>query len=83
MVLRINGKIIENPIAIIALVLFSIGVVGAILAFCLFVLLPLIGIVLSGALVIAVAIITPIIFWFVIPIVMLSIIGWCFGKLFK
>jgi hypothetical protein len=83
MKLRINQSTVENPVAIIALVLFSIAVVGSVIAILLFVVLPLIGIVLSGMLAVVIAVLIPIIFWLVIPVVMLSIIGWCFGKSIK
>lgn len=83
MALEINGSKVESPIAIAALVLFSIALVGGAIALLLFVVLPLLGIVLSGLLALIIVILTPIIFWVIIPMVMLSIIGWCFGRFIK
>ncbi|AZQ84607.1 hypothetical protein EKO29_11630 [Colwellia sp. Arc7-635] len=79
----INKKEIKSPIAIALMVLFALSIVGGIVAFILFVLLPLIGIVLSGIMVLMLAIITPIILWFILPIIFISIIGWFFGELSK
>ena len=83
MELRINETKIENPIVAIALVLFSLTFVGGIVAIALLVILPLAGIVLSGVLAVVIAIAIPILFWFVIPVAMLSILGWFFGKFIK
>lgn len=83
MQLIINERKVENPLAIIAMVLFAMSIVGGVIALLLFVLLPLIGVFISSILVLIFVIVTPIILWFVLPILFLSIIGWFFGKLLK
>lgn len=80
---KVNETQVESPVAIAALILFSIAVVGIAIAILLFVVLPIVGIVLSGVLALILVILTPILFWLIIPVVMLSIIGWCFGKVFR
>ena len=83
MQLIINERKVENPLAIIAMVLFAMSIVGGVIALLLFVLLPLIGVFISSILALIFVIVTPIILWFVLPILFLSIIGWFFGKLLK
>ena len=83
MQLIINERKVENPLAIIAMVLFAMSLVGGVIALLLFVLLPLIGVFISSILALIFVIVTPIILWFVLPILFLSIIGWFFGKLLK
>lgn len=83
MELQINNKKITNPFAIAALVLFSLIVVGAAIFLVLLIVLPLIGIAVSGVLIVGLAIITPILFWVVFPVLMLSLIAWCFGRILK
>ncbi len=83
MQLIINERKVENPLAIIAMVLFAMSLVGGAIALLLFVLLPLIGVFISSILALIFVIVTPIILWFVLPILFLSIIGWFFGKLLK
>ena len=83
MQLIINERKVENPLAIIAMVLFAMSLVGGVIALSLFVLLPLIGVFISSILALIFVIVTPIILWFVLPILFLSIIGWFFGKLLK
>jgi hypothetical protein len=81
--LIINERKIENPVAVVVMVLFALSLVGGAIALVLFVLLPLIGIFISGMLALIFVIITPIILWFVLPVLFLTIIGWFFGKLLK
>ncbi|WP_085297508.1 hypothetical protein [Cognaticolwellia mytili] len=83
MQLIINERKVENPLAIIAMLLFAMSLVGGVIALLLFVLLPLIGVFISGILVLVFVIVTPIILWFVLPILFLSIISWFFGKILK
>ena len=83
MQLIINERKVENPLAIIAMVLFAMSLVGGGIALLLLVLLPLIGVFISSILALIFVIVTPIILWFVLPILFLSIIGWFFGKLLK
>jgi hypothetical protein len=83
MQLIINERKVENPLAIIAMVLFAMSLVGGVIALLLLVLLPLIGVFISSILALIFVIVTPIILWFVLPILFLSIIGWFFGKLLK
>ncbi|MEP1552957.1 MAG: hypothetical protein ABJJ44_15295 [Paraglaciecola sp.] len=80
---KVNETKIDNPFIIAALIVFSIAVVGIVIAVLLFVVLPIIGIVLSGMLALILVILTPILFWLVIPVVMLTIVGWCFAKVIK
>ena len=83
MQLIINERKVENPLAIIAMVLFAMSLTGGVIALLLFVLLPLIGVFISSILALIFVIVTPIILWFILPILFLSIIGWFFGKLLK
>lgn len=50
MQLIINERKVENPLAIIAMVLFAMSIVGGVIALLLFVLLPLIGVFISSIL---------------------------------
>lgn len=79
----INERKIENPLAIFAVVLFALSLVGAVIATVLFVLLPLIGIFISSVLALIIVIFTPILLWFLLPVLFLTIIGYFFGRLFK
>jgi hypothetical protein len=83
MQLIINTKKVDNPLAVAALSLFAMCVIAAVLSLILFVVLPLIGLFVSGILAVLFIVITPIIFWFVLPALMLSIIAWCFGRFLK
>jgi len=83
MQLIIKDRKVENPLAIVAMVLFALTFVGVFIALILFVLLPLIGVFISGILALIVVIITPIILWFILPVIFLSIIAWFFGDLLK
>jgi hypothetical protein len=79
----VNERKIQNPIAIAAMAFFALSLVGAGVALVLFVLLPLIGIFLSGVLALVFVIVVPIILWFLLPIIFLTIIAWFFGKFIK
>ncbi|MBU2881495.1 hypothetical protein KO525_08905 [Psychrosphaera sp. B3R10] len=81
--LVINERKVENPLVALALVLFALSIVGGVIAFVLFVILPLIGIFISGLFALIFAFISSIILWLVLPVLFLSIIGWFFGKLLK
>ena len=80
MYLIINQQRIENPIAIIAMFLFALSAVAIGISIVLFVLLPLIGVVISSILALILIIITPIILWLILPVIFLTIITWCFGR---
>ena len=79
----INERKVENPLAIFAMALFALTLVGAVIAAVLFVLLPLIGIFISSVLALVIVIVMPILLWFILPVLFLTILGYCFGKLFK
>lgn len=81
--LIINERRVENPIAIVAMVLFALSAVAIGISIVLFVLLPLIGIVISSILALVLVIITPIILWFILPVIFLTIIAWSFGRFLK
>jgi len=81
MKLIINDRKIENPFAIIAMAIFVLSLVGGVVALVLFVLLPLLGIFISGLLALILVILTPIILWIIVPVLFLSIIALVFGKI--
>jgi len=72
-----HNKKLENSFAIFASLVFSIAFFGGLVAIILFILLPLIGIVLSVVLTLIIAIV----FWLVMPVLMLSAIAWIVAKL--
>lgn len=78
--LIINERKVDNPLLVIAMVLFALSLVGGVVALVLFVLLPLIGIFISSILALILVILTPIILWFVLPVLFISILARCFGK---
>ncbi|NQZ24646.1 MAG: hypothetical protein HRT53_21715 [Colwellia sp.] len=81
--LIINERRVENPIAIVALILFALSAVAVGISIVLFVLLPLIGVVISSILALVLVIITPIILWFILPVIFLTIMAWFFGRFLK
>ena len=81
--LIINERKIENPIAIALMVLVALSLVGAVIALVLFVLLPLIGVLITGLIAMLFVVITPIILWFVLPVLFLSLINKVFGPFIK
>ncbi|MBE0365662.1 hypothetical protein PULV_b0288 [Pseudoalteromonas ulvae UL12] len=83
MLLIINERKIENPIAIALMVLVALSLVGAVIALVLFVLLPLIGVLITGLIAMLFVVITPIILWFVLPVLFLSLINKVFGPFIK
>jgi len=81
--LIINEKKIKNPIAIIAMTLFALSVVAIGISIILFVFLPLVGIVISSILALVLVIVTPIVLWFILPVIFLTIIAWFFSRFLK
>ena len=81
--LIINERRVENPIAIVAMILFALSAVAVGISIVLFVLLPLIGVVISSILALVLVIITPIILWFILPVIFLTIMAWFFGRFLK
>lgn len=83
MKLIINDRKIENPLAIIAMTIIALSLVGGVVALVLFVLLPLLGVFISGLLALILVILMPIILWIIVPVLFLSIIAWVFGRFLK
>jgi hypothetical protein len=80
MELIINERKVQNPVVIVAMVLFALSLVGAGIALVLFVLLPMVGIFLSSVLALVLIIVTPVLLWLFLPIIFLTLIAWFFGK---
>lgn len=79
----INGRKIENPLAIALVMLFVLSAIGGVVALFLFVFLPLIGVFVSGFIGLVFVVAVPIILWFLLPVLFLSMISWVFGKILK
>jgi hypothetical protein len=79
----INGRKIENPFAIALVMLFVLSAIGGVVALFLFVFLPLIGVFVSGFIGLVFVVAVPIILWFLLPVLFLSMINWVFGKILK
>jgi hypothetical protein len=79
----INGRKIENPFAIALVMLFVSSAIGGVVALFLFVFLPLIGVFVSGAIGLILVVVVPIVIWFLVPVLFLSMINWVFGKILK
>ncbi|KDN27535.1 hypothetical protein VFDL14_18785 [Vibrio fortis] len=79
----INGRKIENPLAIALVMLFVLSAIGGVVALFLFVFLPLIGVFVSGAIGLILVVVVPIVIWFIVPVLFLSMISWVFGKILK
>lgn len=79
----INGRKIENPLAIALVMLFVLSAIGGVVALFLFVFLPLIGVFVSGAIGLILVVVVPIVIWFLVPVLFLSMISWVFGKILK
>jgi len=81
--LIINEKKIKNPIAIIAMTLFALSVIAIGISIILFVFLPFVGIVISSILALVLVIVGPLVLWFILPVIFLTIIAWVFGRFLK
>ncbi|GMM88900.1 hypothetical protein [Vibrio fortis] len=79
----INGRKIENPLAIALVMLFVLSAIGGVVALFVFVFLPLIGVFVSGAIGLILVVVVPIVIWFIVPVLFLSMISWVFGKILK
>ena len=79
----INGRKIENPFAIALVMLFVLSALGGVVALFLFVFLPLSGVFVSGAIGLILVVVVPIVIWFLVPVLFLSMISWVFGKILK
>ena len=79
----INGRKIENPFAIALVMLFVLSAIGGVVALFLFAFLPLIGVFVSGAIGLILVVVVPIVIWFLVPVLFLSMINWVFGKILK
>ena len=79
----INGRKIENPLAIALVMLFVLSAIGGVVALFVFVFLPLIGVFVSGAIGLILVVVVPIVIWFLVPVLFLSMISWVFGKILK
>ncbi|MFM2581025.1 hypothetical protein [Vibrio fortis] len=79
----INGRKIENHLAIALVMLFVLSAIGGVVALFVFVFLPLIGVFVSGAIGLILVVVVPIVIWFIVPVLFLSMISWVFGKILK
>jgi|GEM_PF-2087354 len=70
--MTINGQTVENPIVVWVVILSALMAIGALVAFVLFVILPLIGVVIATLLVVAASILIPVIIWFATPFIVLA-----------
>ena len=71
----VNGKIVDNPFLKFSAILIALALVGLIVAFILFVLLPLAGILVASLFALATIILVPLLLWFIAPLIILMIAG--------